>query len=308
MWSDFALAGTVDKDVLLNSAGESLAANEVRSLIYLFISLPGIVLAFSGLQSRLARLTDSCCQGGATGLRTGLTLFLNLNSSALAVALIVGLVALFIVLPSVFFYLAVANTVFVLGVKLASVFLRGAEMTRLGVRVTAAEAQFEASLQLFLNVWLWWTGGAFTFLSLSSGLSSVIMIGKAGTDSYLTFSEEKTRSCLKKCWMLLVFSPVFVLTALFRIGSMAVIFRWGRLGGPKQLVYLSLALILPLLVLLVLKFWQSVGVTVGEILEGVTAELTTVSMWGGRLARGATARIMVVEIWAFYANVSLSLA
>ena len=178
MWSDFALAGTVDKDVLLNSAGESLAANEVRSLIYLFISLPGIVLAFSGLQSRLARLTDSCCQGGATGLRTGLTLFLNLNSSALAVALIVGLVALFVVLPSVFFYLAVANTVFVLGVKLASVFLRGAEMTRLGVRVTAAEAQFEASLQLFLNVWLWWTGGAFTFLSLSSRLTLSSSSGK----------------------------------------------------------------------------------------------------------------------------------
>ena len=80
--------------------------------------------------------------------------------------------------------------------------------------------------------------------------------------------------------MLIWFAPVYILSALFRIFTLALI------SDREKLLlypYLALALGLPFILLLMLKMagWQSLeDLTPGHITLGVLGELTSITLWG----------------------------
>ena len=63
---------------------------------------------------------------------------------------------------------------------------------------------------------------------LASGISSILVLAKVGVESFLKRHEEKlTRtSLLGKVCLAASLLPVFVLTALFKIGSVAITYVW----------------------------------------------------------------------------------
>ena len=133
--------------------------------------------------------------------------------------------------PWLGFILAIITTVGMLGVKAIAVFVHGQEMQRLAVSVTCMESQHESALQLLLLVWI----GIYGNLSKSSifaMVTSILVIGKAGASAFLTFGKEnrlEEAGFLRKLRLLVVYSPVFMLTAIFRIGTLAILPVWG--GG-----------------------------------------------------------------------------
>ena len=112
-------------------------------------------------------------------------------------------------------------------------------------------------------------------------LSLILLIGKSGAESSLTFSEQLSLDEVpfkKKLALLLWFALVYILSALFRIITLALI-------TDRDLLYpwLGLALGLPLTVLLILKLagLESLeDLTPGHILLGVLGELTSITLWG----------------------------
>ena len=116
---------------------------------------------------------------------------------------------------------------------------------------------------------------------LSSVVTSILLIGKSGAESSFTFSSEISFEKLplkKKIGLILWFAPVYILTAVFRILTLALL-------TDRHLIYpwLALALGLPLSILLFLKLagWESLeDLTPGQILLGVLGELTSISLWG----------------------------
>ena len=91
--------------------------------------------------------------------------------------------------------------------------------------------------------------GDVSTLTILSGISSIITIGKAGAEKLLTFGRvniNQDASFLEKLKMLALYSPVFILTSLFRIGSLAVV--------QSGIVRLFIAVEVPLLFGLPLLF------------------------------------------------------
>ena len=100
--------------------------------------------------------------------------------------------------------------------------------------MTAAESQYEAALQLFLVIYTTLLSGNLTFASLSSALSSITMIGKAGAESFLTFQQSdklEGAGMLKKLKLLLFYAPLFIITSIFRVGTLGVMGGWDRGAG-----------------------------------------------------------------------------
>jgi len=182
---------------------------------------------------------------------------------------------LFYYLPGGFFYSAVITASFILGSKVA-------------VRMTALESQYESSLQLFLVLLTWFNSGEASKSSLSSALSSILVIGKSGAESFLTFGHDnrlEESGTLQRLKLLAIYSPVFTLTAIFRIMALAAILAFID-WHSTIFIFLPLVVGPPLLLLLFLKFtfsWALQDLSVTEIVESVGAELTTHSLWGGRV-------------------------
>ena len=72
---------------------------------------------------------------------------------------------------------------------------------------------------------------------------------------------------------------MFLLSGLFRVGTLAVCLTWN--GGVLSLILLPLALALPLTVVLLTKLCgQLPHLSLTEIVQGVLGELTSIALWG----------------------------
>ena len=154
--------------------------------------------------------------------------------------------------------------------------------TDLRWRNSLCEQHIPSALQLWLLAWIFQSTGEYKgWIWLCSAFSSILLIGKSGAESSLTFSEQLSFDEVpfkKKLALLLWFALVYILSALFRIITLALI-------TDRDLLYpwLALALGLPLTVLLTLKLagWQSLeDLAPGHILLGVLGELTSITLWG----------------------------
>ena len=95
------------------------------------------------------------------------------------------------------------------------------------------------------------TSGQCTWASLFSGLSSILVIAKVGVETFLNdyVSELSEASFVGKICIAASVFPVFLLTALFKIGSIAIVNMDGIIG-PSMIL---LALGIPGIVIFVIK-------------------------------------------------------
>ena len=121
----------------------------------------------------------------------------------------------------------------------------------------------------------------------SSLASSIVMIGKAGAESYLTFGKENLieqtghgrQGLLRKLKLFASYAPVFVATTSSRIIALAVVFNWQPIIG--FLLFLPLSIIAPILLLLMMKLFASMkDLTVVDLVLGVIGEQSTTCRWG----------------------------
>ena len=154
--------------------------------------------------------------------------------------------------------MAYASATFIVGVKILGVFCHGPETSRLTLQTADSEAQFEAAHQLLLVATIFLASGRWTTMSILSGATSLLVIGRVGVHSI--FNEEKEElakaSLLGKVCIAISVLPVLVLTALFKIGSFSVVMAWNE-GGTEEIALSFLAVVPPALVLVLLKIHLS---------------------------------------------------
>ena len=274
----------------------------VELLTYFFIAAPGLLLGFSALQQLFADLMP--CRKTHLGVR----ILANVAAVSVQITLSFGLFvasALFNFwtkeVPSLgnpyeytlktIAYLSAASNI---GVKFVGVFCHGPEMKRLVFQATDAETRYEAALQLALVLSIYMNSGRSTLAGVLSGVSSILVIGKVGVQNYLGRQEMKlTRtSLLGKICLAVSVLPAFVFTALFKIGTIAILNAWDKILG--LLLLIPLALGPPILVIFVLKIYLPLNhLTVACINQGVVAELVSLHLWppifqGGRIGLAVT--------------------
>ena len=181
----------------------------------------------------------------------------------------------------------------ILGKKLTTIFVHGPEMKKLSTRMTMSESHSESSLQLMLALAICLKTGKFTWFNINSMLSSVLMIGKSGAESHLTFGRENLleqtgpgwRGLLKKLRLLAVYSPVFIATTCSRLTALAVALTYDLLLG--LVIFLPLSLAAPSLLLLLTKICALKDLSAVDLVKAVLGEQTTHSLWGGRGREGS---------------------
>ena len=268
---------------------------DVEYSTYTLIALAGILLGFTSLQ-RLVGGLASCCFGG------------EVHGCFKAAANVISLFAQISLCGGLFFAaaqnhtwtknpfvpqsvidgygytikaMAYVSATFIVGVKMLGVFCHGPEMRRLVLRATEAEAQFEAALQLALVATIFLASGRWTTRSLLSGTTSILVIGRVGAHNFFTGQQEELERASLLCKISVAISvlPVFVLTALFKIGSFAVVKAWNA-AGIEEIVLALLALVPPALVLLLLKIRLPLkDLTAATISQGLVAELVSLHLW-----------------------------
>ena len=150
--SDYYFAETATEE----NCGD-IPPKTVRGLTYAFISLPGLLLAFSFLQKQLLNIF-TC------GESRGCQFLINCLILIILGVVLAGISFLMLFSSTSFFYLSIPSTIFIIGVKTLGLFLHSPEMKKLTIRVSAVESQWEASLQLFLVAFVAAKGGQ-VFLS-----------------------------------------------------------------------------------------------------------------------------------------------
>ena len=265
-------------------------------LTYFFISLPGHMNLATGLHRLISWSAGKCytnqspnkaCSWIARAVRGAMNL--------LSFAALISMAMLSIIfVPQYFYYAAVLSTLMILGVKVLALIVHGPEVKKLATRVTSAESQYESSLQLLLVITICLKNETLPGpTSVSSILSSILVIGKSGAESYLTFGQENLlqkcgqgwKGLLNKIKLLAKYSPVFIVTAIFRLSALEIVFAWNVQLGV--FILLPLAIGVPTILLLFMKLCKLKDMTVVEILEVVIAEMTTHSLWGSRGREGS---------------------
>ena len=289
----------------------------VQSLTYFFISLAGIIFVLDSL----TKLTCNCILEKLNPRQSIATVIYGLSFLLMAA----GLAGSFYLMvwipiwkksfPLPGFILAIVTTVGMLGVKTIALFVHGEEMRRLAVKVTSMESQHESALQMLLLIWI----GIYGQLSSSSifaMVASLLVIGKAGAEAFLTFGKqnklEEAEGLLRKLSLLAAYSPVFMLSAVFRIGTLALLPVWGGgawgdgergslTGLEPLLLVLATALSVPLASMLILRcLGKMEDMESGSILRGTMAEIATITLWGGRGRDGSKKISLGFAIFLFY--------
>ena len=227
----------------------------------------------------------------------------HLLSFVFLAGMIFALAALLFADTVYFYFTAILSTIMVLTVKVATIFVQGPEMKKLSTRMTSSESQYESSLQLMLVLVICLKTGKFTWSSASSLFSSVLMIGKSGAESHLTFGRanllEQTgpgwRGLLKKLKLLTTYAPVFIATAAFRLTALAVVFTEDK--NLWLLAMMSLSFVAPSVLLLLTKICALKDLSVGELWSSTMGELSTHSLWGNRGREGSKRLQLFMQVY-----------
>ena len=233
--SDYDYAATwPDNDELTDKRGMP------KGHLYLCICLPITLLVLSQL-SRQAEgvLTKICCNCCSNRCCTVTKYFLKCVMAISLINLATGAVTLF---PIEMKYLSFGCATTLLSLKLMGVLVQGPTMKRLGVLATSYESTFEAALQMFAVLF-----GTFALnhpvdaTTISSLLSSLLTVAKAGIEALLTFGTEDKMTDAPFAAKLLQFArygTVFVVTTMHRVTGLVALFF---LGVSSAVLHLALA-------------------------------------------------------------------
>ena len=175
------------------------------------------------------------------------------------------------------------------------VICHGPQTKHLVLRTTGAETRYEAATQLCLVASIYFTSGTWTTRSLFSAISSILVIGKVGVESFFKELEQDGKlskaSLLGKISVATSVLPVFVLTALFKIGTIAITFAWDR---KKGLALTLLAPVPPSFVIFLIKTCVLLeDLSIAAVSQGIVSELVSLHLWpcrraGKRIGMGVT--------------------
>ena len=257
--------------LLLDKCEESLIA---AGLAYAIIILPGIDFSFFFLFQKVwDNLGDS--------LRIKIpVLFIYI---AIVGFLLATLFLTIIHLPTSLYYPAFAIAAALLGIKVLALLVHTPGIKKLSVMASGSEGNFESAYQLLLVLLTWMTGGGRHLLPMAT---SLVVIGKTRAERHLNSQTEfqmHEKTFEEKVAAVATHIPIFSLAAVFRIGSLALIF--GCLPAVPdsvtslllfQAVFFAFASLASLLLLLVSRWHQPLSqLTALQACQGVIGEWVT---------------------------------
>ena len=224
---------------------------------------------------------------------------------SLAILCSIAVAAMFFIgsyVPDYWYFTAILATIMILSVKVATIFVQGPEMKKLSMRMTSLESRSESSLQLMLVLVICFKTGKFTWSSANSLLSSVLMIGKSGAESHLTFGRENLleqtgpgwRGLFKKLKLLTTYSPVFIATAAFRLTALAVVFTENFFWFYTMML---LSVVPPTMLFLLTKICALKDLSVMDLWISEMGEISTISLWGGRGREGSKKLQLFMQVY-----------
>ena len=129
--------------------------------------------------------------------------------------------------PLVLFYPATLVASLILLVKTAAVFVHANQVQKWSIMVSSAEGTFESAYQFVFMFFIWFNGGQRELLSMST---SLVMIAKSRVEKHLSAETEEPNQGLEgktaqeKAFLLAFFLPTFLITTIFRLSSLAIVF------------------------------------------------------------------------------------
>ena len=217
--------------------------------------------------------------------------------------------------PLLFKPLAILFSIMFLGLKFVAVFEHSPEMAQFSLHLSQVETATEGPLQLLLILHVWLSGGLLHWDTL---LSSLLDIGKVGAEKFLTAGPKdllKGKTFLEKLVLVLKYLPVFLLTALFRVGAGAVNiinYSQGFFYPFSTAFAMLLTWVFVVLQNSICQVWFALlrvhllpGLQQLDYIElghGVGSESTGISVWGGLGRRGSRAPQMVMATWFLLHN------
>ena len=143
-------------------------------------------------------------------------------------------------------------------------------MKKFSLKATMAESNHEAAIQLMFVIILSLWAKEVTRLGLMSMLSSAIMIGKSSAENYLTFGSKnllEDAPIQQQLLLLARTSPVFVLTAIFRVGSFGLIVAWDYVLATFCILPIAAATVFLFLIFLKVRCNHLRDLTLGNMFK-----------------------------------------
>ena len=130
--------------------------------------------------------------------------------------------------PELLFYPALLVAGVILIVKASATFVHVDQVKACSLLVSSAEGNLESSYQFVLKLLIWLTGGKRDGTSMAT---SLLMVAKSRVERHLDWRAkelgiEGNRSISERTFLMLFFLPVFLLTCIFRLSSLALIVAW----------------------------------------------------------------------------------
>ena len=131
--------------------------------------------------------------------------------------------------PLILFYPATLVASLNLLVKTAAVFVHTKRVQKWSVMVSSAEGTFESAYQFVFMFFIWFNGGQRELLSM---FASLVMIAKSRVEKHLSGETEdpssqegkEGKTAREKAFLLAFFLPTFLITTIFRLASLAIVF------------------------------------------------------------------------------------
>ena len=213
--------------------------------------------------------------------------------------------------PLMFRPLAILSSAMFLCLKSVAVLVHSPEMAQFSLHLSQVESATEAPLQVQLILYTWIYDGHLPWDTL---LSSLLDIGKVATEKFLTAGPKdllKGQPFLEKLVLFLKYLPVFLLTAFFRSGAIAVIQGLFRPFSPSVGLFLTCFYVT--IHSIIYQVWF--GLLRVHVLPGlqqldymdlchavVSEQFSVTSMWGGLGRRGSRAPQMILATWFLLHN------
>ena len=228
------------------SFAETLEEDSIRSLSYMFISLPGFLIKkaldrfcfnHKASSTGYSKILDDCIGLIVWSLvLTGIFAVMfncvwTTPATAATTAMVMKVIATM-----------VGTTL--LGIKVLGVLVHSENMKMINIKATHYEGVYESAFQLALVFYVKLTDRTKDW-DYDTMLSSLVMIGKSGAENFLTSREENKlaeKNILSKLKMVAKFSLPFLLTSLFRMLTLSMCFACNKL---TFFLILPVALILP---------------------------------------------------------------
>ena len=146
--------------------------------------------------------------------------------------------------PELLFYPALLVAAVILIVKACATFLHVDQVKACSLLVSSAEGNLESTYQFVLKLLIWLTGGKRDGTSMAT---SLLMVAKTRVERHLDWRAkeldiEGNPSFSERIFLLLFFLPLFLLTCIFRLSSLALIVAWfPDVPDPVLSIFLCIA-------------------------------------------------------------------